>query len=296
MSAITLRQLEIFVHAVEAGSFRRCAERTGMTQVSVSDHVRSLEQALGRSLFDRRAGAPATISGDGRRAYVHACEIVRRIERLHADLDSGVVPRRRTVAVGAHAYILSRLSAAAADFALSHPELAIEMIETTYEQLVVRLDAGVVDVGYFFSFGDQFPEASEVVAQSEIAVFVAPTHPLARAGKVDAATLLAAPIVHINRRAHLRGLLDRALASVGIVDPPVAVESDNFRFVLDCTARGLGYMCVFEQSITPGMGFHKLDLSFVLPSFELRRTVRLPGAPGPEVQAVLDWLAVPLQA
>lgn len=57
----TLRQLEHFVAVAEASSFRRAAERLGVSQPTVTNQILALEQALGLALFERsRAGTMPT--------------------------------------------------------------------------------------------------------------------------------------------------------------------------------------------------------------------------------------------
>ena len=58
---ITFRQLEILSAVVEHGNFRRCAEALGISQVSVSEHMKSLEVQLGVELFLRSRGGPVQI-------------------------------------------------------------------------------------------------------------------------------------------------------------------------------------------------------------------------------------------
>ena len=48
-----LRRLEIFVKVAELGSFSRAAEALFLTQPTVSEHVRALEDELGVQLFER---------------------------------------------------------------------------------------------------------------------------------------------------------------------------------------------------------------------------------------------------
>src|SRR4249920_2355665 len=67
-----LRRLEIFAKVAELGSFSRAAEALYLTQPTVSEHIRTLEDELGVRLLDRlgrdAAGcaAPLVRSADGR--------------------------------------------------------------------------------------------------------------------------------------------------------------------------------------------------------------------------------------
>ena len=57
-----LRQLEIFVKVAELKSFSKAAQALRLTQPTISEHIRTLEQELGVRLLDRLvrgAEAPA---------------------------------------------------------------------------------------------------------------------------------------------------------------------------------------------------------------------------------------------
>src|SRR5213079_2753032 len=55
-----LRRLEVFAKVAELGSFSRAADALSLTQPTVSEHVRALEDELGVQLLDRlgRGAAP----------------------------------------------------------------------------------------------------------------------------------------------------------------------------------------------------------------------------------------------
>lgn len=62
----TLRQLEIFSSLAGTGSFRRCAEELGISQASVSNQLKVLEEQLGIVLFDRKPGRNPLLTPEGR--------------------------------------------------------------------------------------------------------------------------------------------------------------------------------------------------------------------------------------
>ena len=61
----TLRQLEVFASLCATRSFRRSAEGLGISQASVSNQMKALEEQLGLSLFARRPGQRPTLTPDG---------------------------------------------------------------------------------------------------------------------------------------------------------------------------------------------------------------------------------------
>src|SRR5213593_3965554 len=59
-----LRRLEIFAKVAELGSFSRAAEALFLTQPTISEHIRALEDELGVQLLDRLGrGATPTRAG-----------------------------------------------------------------------------------------------------------------------------------------------------------------------------------------------------------------------------------------
>jgi DNA-binding transcriptional LysR family regulator len=61
----TLRQLELFASLCATRSFRRSAESLGISQASVSNQIKALEQQLGIALFTRRPGQRPTVTSEG---------------------------------------------------------------------------------------------------------------------------------------------------------------------------------------------------------------------------------------
>src|SRR5438445_9731535 len=91
---MNLRQLACFVAIVEEGSFTRAARRVGITQPSLSQHVRSLEEELGGAVLERLPrGVALTPAGrtllPEARAALRAVERGRRGARAALALESG---------------------------------------------------------------------------------------------------------------------------------------------------------------------------------------------------------------
>ena len=87
----TLRQLEVFASLCATRSFRRSAEGLGISQASVSNQMKALEEQLGLSLFARRPGQRPTLTPDGMaflddfRAFQAAGEALAAHRRKNGD-------------------------------------------------------------------------------------------------------------------------------------------------------------------------------------------------------------------
>lgn len=74
-----------FLAVVETGSFFDAASKVHVTQSTVSMRIRSLEDQLGKPVFDRGKGG-ATLTPAGRRFYRHAQALVRTWSQARLDV------------------------------------------------------------------------------------------------------------------------------------------------------------------------------------------------------------------
>src|SRR3954465_8896297 len=77
---MNIRQLECLVAVVDEGSFTRAARRVGITQPSLSQHIRALEDELGGALLERLPRGVA-LTPAGRSLLPEARAAVRAVER-----------------------------------------------------------------------------------------------------------------------------------------------------------------------------------------------------------------------
>jgi DNA-binding transcriptional LysR family regulator len=277
MTGLTLRQLEVFTQVVELGSFRRCAEHIGISQVAVSEHVQALERRLGQPLFERHGGSAAKLTKQGERAYSRAKHILQETDRLFDDLasgESGVLGRRLTI--GAPPFLMRYLQDAPAALA-PDIELVLDHHITTPALVREGLARRDIDVGYFFALGEDGASDSTVVRTEPLAVFVSVEHPLARRGTISRSDLLATPAVHLPRNSPLRDLIDRAMSQAGLAGGHIALETDDYGLILTSVHRGLGYVCMFqaaENEVGQTSGLKRLVLEADLPNVNVREAIR----------------------
>ncbi|WP_338242707.1 LysR family transcriptional regulator [Aurantiacibacter hainanensis] len=80
----TLRQLEVFSTLAISGSFRGCAEQLGISQASVSNQLKALEDQLAVTLFDRKPGRRPLLTAEGRAFESDLREFYAAAQRLAA--------------------------------------------------------------------------------------------------------------------------------------------------------------------------------------------------------------------
>jgi DNA-binding transcriptional LysR family regulator len=294
MSTITLRQLEVFAQAVEHGSFRRCADHIGVSQVAVSGHIRALEAGLGHALFTRDAGGRATLTDEGRRAHDRVQDILLAVDDLLWDTDRSAPTRRVTIA--ANSFIMRFMQSAISRLRQAHENLEIVVETETYSQTAIRerLRSRLIDVGYFFALNEGERTDSILLREEPLAIYVGNDHPLAMRRGVTAAELSQVPAVMLPKTHAFRKLIDRALAKSGWVNGEVALETDEYGLILTSVHRGLGFVCMFraaEEDFGGAGALIRLDLAVEPPGLELRQTIRRHPHQDPLLDTVVAHLA-----
>ena len=78
MLNFTLRQLEVFISVVENSGFTAAADELMLAQSTVSVHIKSLEDALGVTLFVRDAKKQILLTDVGRDVYNYAKSVIEQ--------------------------------------------------------------------------------------------------------------------------------------------------------------------------------------------------------------------------
>jgi DNA-binding transcriptional LysR family regulator len=141
---LDLELLRTFVAVADRGGFRRAAEQLYLTQSTVSQQIKRLEQEAGRPLFARTTRAVA-LTPDGEVLLGDA----RRLLRLEEAARQRLTGKRLsgTIRLGAVEEVAGgSLPPALGRFARLHPEVRLEVFISVSRDLIDRLDAGGLDV------------------------------------------------------------------------------------------------------------------------------------------------------
>lgn len=278
MSAFTLRQFEIFAQVVEHGSFRRCADHLGVSPVSIGEHIRELETRLGAKLFDRNAGGPVSLTRKGERAYRRISAILTDVSDLSRDVDPGQEEHRR-IRLAMYAYVMRYLRNVLREFRARRPEAEVTVdLELTPPRLLhERVQRRELDIAYFISFDARDAPPSELLRLDPLGIFVARNHPLTRRDVVRPQDLRSTPVVHLAPKNPLRMAVDQALEQAGCSGSPVALEADEYGLILTSTARGEGFVCMFQalaDDVAQAANLVPLRLAHPIPALQVRQITR----------------------
>jgi len=221
-----LKTLEVFCRIVELKSFTRAAEAVSLTQPTVSEHIKDLEEELGLRLLDR-AGRTVTPTRAG--AILHA--YAQRILGLRVEAQQAIQEHKGgltgDLALGASSipggYLLPPLIAL---FKRDHPAAAIALAIQGSREIVHGVGDGRYEAGMV---GARFTEGRvhyERYAEDELVLAVPTVHPWAGRNAVRFRDLIGEPIVMRERGSGTRQVMEKALAKHG-------VDHNRLRVVLE---------------------------------------------------------------
>jgi LysR family transcriptional regulator, hydrogen peroxide-inducible genes activator len=247
-----LHQLRYFCAIVETGSFSRAAQRTNVSQPSLSQQILKLEDELGTRLFDR-LGRSVRLTEVGQvflpraRAVLHELEaarsdVVERKASVSGSICIGVIP---TIAP----YFLPPILAS---FSRKLPQARVTVVEEITPMLLERLRAGSMDVAIVaVPLGVRGNEFQSFPLMVEKLYAVLPKqHALAKRRAISLGELQNEPFLLL-RDGHCFRETAVAACKRARMNPQVIFESGQFSSILGMVSKGLGV------SIVPAMALEK---------------------------------------
>jgi DNA-binding transcriptional LysR family regulator len=251
---MNLRQLECFVAVAEEGSFTRAAERVGIAQPSLSQHIRALEEELSGTVVTRLPhGAGLTPAGrvllPEARAALRAVERGRRASRAALSLEAGEleIATVLSMAVGLlPGYI--RL------WHERHPNVGIRLQEFRHRTLLEdAVEEGVADLAIGPHPVRAWTGPLEVVTWEEFVLVVATDDPLADRSSVRLEELAERDWVLYHPDHGLAGVVDLVCRRAGFV-PGGTVRTAQAEGAVRLASAGLGPALVPDNIVLPGAG------------------------------------------
>jgi DNA-binding transcriptional LysR family regulator len=209
-----LRRLEIFVKVAELGSFSRAAQALSLTQPTVSEHVRALEDEMGVQLLDRLGRGAATtragqlLLGYAQRMLTLSREARQAIDQFQGRLSGELIVGGSTIP---GEYVLPGLIG---QFKAKQAEISIVLLIGDSRQVTEWVDEGRVELAVVGARPGQRTLEARPLMGDELVVVVPAGHAWAKRETVSLAEVQEQPMVVRERGSGSREALERALGNV----------------------------------------------------------------------------------
>jgi len=280
---------------VDLRSFSRAAEALRLTQSTVSEHVRLLEDELGTRLFDRLGRETvATRAGELLHGYSRRLLALRTEARQAVAQFLGRVSG--TLLVGASSipgeYVLPALLGS---FRERFPQVSIALQSSDSREIAETVLAGRVEVGVVGAHpGHRSLEARELMPD-ELVLVVPPGHPWFGRPQVTLDELRSEPLVVREPGSGSREALEHALAEAGskLADMRVIAEMGSTGAIKQAVKAGVGVSIIsrraVEEECRHGL-LHALAIESLLFTRQFYVVTHAGRTRSPLCQAFLDFL------
>jgi DNA-binding transcriptional LysR family regulator len=248
---VDLRQLEIFAKVAELGSFSRAAEALFLTQPTVSEHIRSLEEEFGVRLLDR-LGRGAAVTRAGQLLLSHAQRMLALSREARQAMDGFLGRMSGELMIGASTipgeYILPPLIGR---FKEKFPDISITLLIGDSQTAVDWVAEGRAELGVVGArLAHRAVEYRELMPD-DVVVVVPAAHPWHGRRQVSLEDLRGEPLLIRERGSGTRAALERALgeAKLDIGAFRVVGEMGSTQAIKQAVKAGVGVSVISRRAV-----------------------------------------------
>ncbi|WP_248765380.1 transcriptional regulator CynR [Pseudomonas protegens] len=232
-----LRHIRYLLAVAEHCNFTRAAEALHVSQPTLSQQIKQLEESLGAPLFDRSGrSVRLTDAGQAYVAYARRAlqdlEAARRAIHDVQDLSRGSLRLALTPTFTAYLAgpLLSR-------FYEQHSGIGLSIEEMTQDRLEAALAEDRLDLGIAFA-GEHLAEIeSQALFIETLSLMVGPQYPQPERLPLSAEALGRQPLVLLSADFATRRHIDLYCRQQGIA-PPIAAEANSVSAIVEMVRRG----------------------------------------------------------
>jgi DNA-binding transcriptional LysR family regulator len=246
-----LRRLEIFCKIAELKSFSKAAEAVLLSQPTVSEHIRYLEDNFGVKLFDR-LGREVVLTKAGEVLYRYAQKLLGLYQETQQAMDQFQGRIRGNLTIGGSTipgtYILPMVLG---KFKEKYPDIQI-ILEINDSQKIVqgvldgRLELGVVGAKWEDGKLDYKNFVKDILV-----LVVPPNHPWAKKRSVSVKQLMEEAFIMRERGSGTRKIMEKALTNLKIDSNSLKVvaEMGSTEAVIQGIKTGVGASIVSRRAV-----------------------------------------------
>ncbi len=234
-----LHQLRVFQAAAGAGGFTRAGEQLRLSQSTISQHIKLLEEELGCPLF-LRAGKRVLVTEAGNVLLQYAERIFRDVKNAEMAVREISALKRGTVRLGVGPTTLTyRLPHVLGDYVRRFPKIELIVLAGTTEFLLESLRAQNLDLAIVMPTAAQAGLSITPLGDEELVIVLNREHPLAARRLLEASDLESLRFILYGKNTAMQDVISEFFQSLGVA-PRVAMEVENNEAIKSLVRAGLG--------------------------------------------------------
>ncbi|WP_293881295.1 LysR family transcriptional regulator [Sphingomonas sp.] len=249
---ISLEDLQTFLAVADQGSFSRAADRLALSQPSISNRVKRLEEKLNVRLLERTT-RKVELTFHGRRLHERASITLRALRDLLQEFNAETGMRRRQVEVAATMMIASvALAPILGSFAEAYPDISVRLRDRIPDVAIAEVIDSECDMAVMVLERADPALAFEPLLADRCVAVTPLGHPLLKRGSATFAEVLAYSVLSPDGHVALRRAIEEAAAARNLqltLSAP-ARGVTNVMTLLAMAAAGLG-VCIHPSTLIP---------------------------------------------
>ena len=271
--AFTLRQLQYFIAVAEQGTVSGAAHDLSISQSSVTEAIKELEQDLGVALFERHSRG-LSITHKGQQFLRHATRILADVGDARRAFAEERAVRGGSLHLGVTSLVAGYvLSDVLARYRRAFPGVDVSAIEDNGDYLEHLLIGGELDVAVMVTSNlkDRMALQAEILEVSPYRVWLPLGHRLASADIISVADIAGEPLIMLTVD-EIEENTGKLLSALG-AKPHVAFRTRSVEAVRSLVATGAGVALLPDLVYRPwsleGDRIESRDVSGQLPAVQV---------------------------
>jgi DNA-binding transcriptional LysR family regulator len=249
--ALSLRQVRYFIAVAENGSVTGAAQQLSISQSTVTEAIKGLEDELGVKLIERQARGVA-LSYKGQQFLRHAHRILAEVSDAQRALRGDATPLAGSLQLGVTTLVAGYcLSDLLARFRRVFPAVQVSVVEDTRDYLEHLLLNGEIDAAVIIvsNLEDNAALETEALQTSHYHLWMPSGHRLLRSGPVSLKEMADEALVVLSVD-EVEEVTGRYWRQVG-VRPKVAIRTRSVEAVRSLVATGAGVAVLPDLAYRP---------------------------------------------
>lgn len=247
MLPISLRQLQVFESVARHLNHSRAAAELYLSQPAVSMQIKQAESAVGLPLFEQ-VGKKLFLTDAGRELLHYARSTLQLMQEMESVFDEMKGLERghlNIAAVSTANYFMPQLLA---KFIQAHPKIQVSLSVANRDAVIKQLADNIADLAIMGQPPEGADMRAEAFMQNPLVAIAAPTHPLARAKKIQPRQLATETFLLREQGSGTRGVVERFFASHHLA-LPAHMEMDTNEAIKQSVQAGMGIGIISRHGI-----------------------------------------------
>lgn len=242
----SLRQLSYLMTAARLGTISAAAAELHVSSSAISDAITALEHQLQSQLCIRRKSHGLVLTAAGRQVVTRARTLVAEANELERELRTTDGELAGPITIGYYPTLAPMiLPVLLAEFGEKHPRVSLEIVETTQDLMVGKLESGEIDLAFVYeTLVPGSPKRAQLFAQPAHVVLAA-DDPFASRETVRLEDLVERDMILLDSPPSSQHTL--SMFSERGLKPRIRHRTTSYEMVRTLVGRGLGYGVLVQR-------------------------------------------------